>query len=392
MGVPTPIYLDHAATTPVRPEVVAAMLPYFTTYFGNASCTYELGKASREGLDRAREQVAAVLGCRPREVTFTAGGTEADNLAILGVARALSGRGRHIVTSAIEHHAVLYTCRALSEDGWRITELPVDAHGRVNPADVEEAITDDTVLVTIMHANNEVGTVQPIAEIGRVTRRRGVLFHTDAVQGFAHVPTPVDELGVDLLSLSGHKFHGPKGVGALYVRKGVRLSPIQFGGKQERGLRPSTENVAGIVGMGMAAELAAAEMDTEVARQTALRDHLIARLLALPDTRLNGHPTLRLPNNVNVSAAGVEGEALNLRMGMHGIGTSTGSACTTGSPTPSHVLTAMGVREPWLSGNLRLTLGRQTTLADVDRAAELYAQIVTALRQASPTYRERCTS
>ncbi|MDH5526898.1 MAG: cysteine desulfurase [Nitrospirota bacterium] len=386
MTAKTTIYLDHAATTGVRAEVVEAMLPYFTTWFGNASCTYELGKASRDALDTARSEVAGVLGCRPREVIFTSGGTEADNLAILGVAHALADRGRHLVTSAIEHHAVLHTVRALSEEGWRVTVLPVDGYGRVALADVEEAIGPETTLVSIMHGNNEVGTLQPIAEIGALCRERGVLFHTDAVQSFAHVPTDVKALNCDLLSLSAHKFYGPKGVGALYVKKGVRLSPITHGGKQERGIRPSTENVPGIVGMGVAARLAAQEMDAEVARQTMLRDRLIEKLTALPDVRLNGHPSERLPNNVNVSAAGVEGESLNLRMGLRGIGCSTGSACTTGSPAPSHVLTAMGMVEPWLSGNLRMTLGRKTTEADVDAAAAAYAEIVRDLRAQSATY------
>ncbi len=392
MDHPTTLYLDHAATTPVDPQVVEAMLPYFTEFYGNPSCTYGLGRAARQGMDTARRQIADVLGCKPRQITFTGGGTEADNLALFGVARALGTEGGHIVTSPIEHHAILHTCHALSEMGWRITELPVDAFGRVDPADVDDAITDDTALVTIMHANNEVGTVQPLAEIGRVTKRRGVLFHTDAVQSFAHIPTHVTELGVDMLSLSGHKFYGPKGVGALYVRKGVKLKPVQYGGKQERGLRPSTENVAGIVGMGKAAELAAERMETEIPRQTALRDRLIDTLLQLPDTRLNGHPTERLPNNVNISAAGVEGEALNLRMGMHGIGTSTGSACTTGSPAPSHVLTAMGITEPWLSGNLRMTLGHGTTEADIDYCAATYAEVVAALRKNAPNYTEGCGS
>lgn len=388
MTAPTSIYLDHAATTRVREEVVAAMLPYFTEYYGNASCTYDLGRVSRDALTTARGELAQVLGCRPREVVFTAGGTEADNLAIVGAAMVLRDRGRHIITSAVEHHAVLHTVRALSTQGWRVTVLNVDETGRVDPADVEEAIAGDTVLVSVMHGNNEVGTLQPVREIGAICRARGVLFHTDAVQSFAHIPTDVNDLNADLLSLSAHKFYGPKGVGALYVKRGVKIAPIQHGGKQERGLRPSTENVAGIVGMGVAARLAADEMEPEAARQTGLRDRLIKRLLALPDVRLNGHPTRRLPNNVNVSAAGVEGEALNLRMGLHGIGTSTGSACTTGSPTPSHVLTAMGIREPWLSGNLRMTLGRGTTEADIEACAKAYAEIVAELRAASPTYRE----
>lgn len=385
MSQETTIYLDHAATTAVRPEVVEAMLPYFTRWFGNASCTYELGQASRDALDKARAEVADVLGCRPREIIFTSGGTEADNLAIVGVARALADRGRHIITSAIEHHAVLHTVKALSEEGWRVTILPVDEAGRVSVSDLEDAIGPETTLVTVMHGNNEVGTVQPIADIGAVCRERGVLFHTDAVQTFAHIPTDVNALNCDLLSLSAHKFHGPKGVGALYVKKGVKPLPITHGGKQERGIRPSTENVPGIVGMGVAARLAAEEM-SEVPRQTALRDRLIEKLTALPEVRLNGHPTERLPNNVNVSAAGVEGEALNLRMGMRGIGCSTGSACTTGSPAPSHVLTAMGIEEPWLSGNLRLTLGRETTEAQVDEAAAAYAEIVHDLRAQSPSY------
>jgi len=383
---PTPIYLDHAATTPVRPEVVEAMLPYFGELYGNPSCTYGLGEASRDALEASRRTLAEVLGCRPREIVFTSGGTESDNLALLGTCRALAAQGRHLVTSGIEHHAVLHTAKALSEDGWRVTVLPVDADGRVDVGRLDEAIRPETVLVSVMHGNNEVGTVQPIAEIGAICRSRGVRFHTDAVQTFAHLPTDVDAMNVDLLSLSAHKFHGPKGVGALYIRKGVRLAPIQHGGKQERSLRPSTENVAGIVGLAAAARLCADEMESEVKRLSVLRDRLTARLLAVPDVRLNGHPTERLPGNVNVSAAGVEGEALNLRMGLKGIGTSTGSACTTGSPAPSHVLMAMGVEEPWLSGNLRMSLGRGTTEAHVDACAKAYAEIVTELRAASPTY------
>ncbi|MFQ5508823.1 MAG: cysteine desulfurase family protein [Leptospirillia bacterium] len=382
----TPIYLDNAATTRVRDEVVEAMLPYFSTYYGNASCTYDLGQASRNAIDDCRESLAEALGCRPREVLFTSGGTEADNLAIIGVAKSRQDKGRHLITSAIEHHAVLHTMRALSEEGFRITVLPVDAYGRVDPADLESAITAETTLVSIMHGNNEVGTLQPIADFGNICRARGVLFHTDAVQTFGHLPTDVTELQCDLLSLSAHKFHGPKGVGALYVKKGVKPLPIQHGGKQERGFRPSTENVPGIVGMGAAARLAVAEMDAESARLTQLRDAAIERLLALPDVRLNGHPTERLPNNINVSATGVEGEALNLRMGMHGIGTSTGSACTTGSPAPSHVLTAMGIEEPWLSGNLRLSLGRDTIAEDMDKAITAYSEIIGELRATSPNY------
>jgi cysteine desulfurase len=385
---PTPIYLDHAATTPVRPEVVEAMLPYFGELYGNPSCAYGLGEASRAALDASRRTLAEVLGCRPREVVFTGGGTESDNLALMGVCRALASHGRHLVTSGIEHHAILHTAKALSHDGWRVTVLPVTQDGLVDMAALDEAIEPETALVSVMHGNNEVGTVQPIAEIGALCRRRGVLFHTDAVQTFGHLPTRVDELHVDLLSLSAHKFYGPKGVGALYVKKGVHPAAIQHGGMQERGLRPSTENVAGIVGMGEAARLAAGEMEGETKRLSVLRDRLTDRLLALPDVRLNGHPTLRLSGNVNVSAAGVEGEALNLRMGMRGIGTSTGSACTTGSPAPSHVLLAMGIAEPWLSGNLRMSLGRGTTEAQVDACAKAYAEIVAELRAASPTYRK----
>ena len=386
MSEPTGIYLDHAATTAVREEVVAAMLPFFTTWYGNASCTYELGNTSREAISDARKIVAEALGCRPKEVIFTSGGTEADNLAILGVAKAHTDPG-HMITAATEHHAVLHTLKALSNEGWHITILPVDALGQIHLADLEEAITKKTALVTIMHGNNEVGTLQPVAKIGAICKKRLVPFHTDAVQSFGHLPINVDEWSCDLLSISGHKFHGPKGVGALYVKRGVKIAPIQYGGKQERGLRPSTENVAGIVGLGTAARLAAKEMDGEIKRQTDLRDRLIQTLTALPDVRLNGHPEQRLPNNVNVSAAGVEGEALNLRMGMLGIGTSTGSACTTGSPAPSHVLTALGVQEPWLSGNLRLTIGRETTREDMDAAATAYAKIVADLRKSSPTYK-----
>lgn len=360
------IYMDHAATTPVAPEVVESMLPYFTQRFGNPSSIYRLGRESFEALDAAHETAAAILGCRPTEVIFTGGGSEADNLAIKGLAHAPHRRGNHIITSAIEHHAVLHTCQQLEREGYRITYLPVDATGRVNPADVAAALTDETALVTIMYANNEIGTVQPIAEIGRLCRDRRVPFHTDAVQAGGQLNLNVRDLQVDMLSLSAHKFYGPKGVGLLYARQGTRLQPQIQGGSQERNRRAGTENVAGIVGAATALRLAYEQRQIEEPRLVRLRDRLIEGMLRIPDTSLTGHPSERLPNSASFALAGIEGESLLLNLDLVGVAASSGSACTTGSVEPSHVLTALGLPASLARGHLRLTLGHSTTDEDVD--------------------------
>jgi cysteine desulfurase len=377
------IYMDHAATTPVDPAVLAAMLPYFIDHFGNPSSIYRLGRQSFDALETAHETVARMLGCRPVEIIFTGGGSEADNLAIKGVAYAKRRRGNHIITTAIEHHAVLNTCQQLEREGYRVTYLPVDATGLVNPADVAAAITDETALVTMMYANNEVGTIQPIAEIGRICRERRVPFHTDAVQAGGILDLDVNTLEVDLLSLSAHKFYGPKGVGVLYVRQGTRIQPQILGGSQERSRRAGTENVPGAVGAAVALERAQATRVEESARLTTLRDRLLSAILRIPDTRLTGHPEQRLPNNASVAFAGVEGESLLLNLDLIGVAASSGSACTTGSVEPSHVLMAMGVSESAARGHLRLTLGHSTTDADVDFVVEHLPAIVERLRALS---------
>jgi cysteine desulfurase len=375
------IYLDHAATTPTAPEVVAAMLPYFTDFFGNPSSLHGFGRQAGEGVEQARAQVAGLLGCAPAEIVFTAGGTEADNLALLGTAYAKEAKGKHLITSAIEHHAVSHTLEFLRKRGWEVTTLPVDSTGLVDSAAVQAALRSDTVLVTIMHANNEVGTVQPIAEIGALCRAAGVWFHTDAVQTVGHIPTLVHELNVDMLSLSGHKLYGPKGVGALYVRKGVRPKPILHGGGHERGLRSGTENVPGMVGLGRAAELALAEMATEAPRQATLRDRLLDGIVTrVPDVVVTGHRTRRLPNNASVCMKNSEGEAQLIFLDAAGIAASSGSACTSGSLDPSHVLLALGLDPDTAFGSLRLTLGRDTTAADIDAVLDHLPDIILRIR------------
>jgi cysteine desulfurase len=377
------IYMDHAATTPVDPDVLAAMLPYFTERFGNPSSVYRLGRQSYDALETAHETVARVLGCRPVEIIFTGGGSEADNLAIKGVVYAKRRRGNHIITSAIEHHAVLHTCQQLEREGYRVTYLPVDATGLVHPDDVAAAITDETALVTLMYANNEVGTIQPVAEIGRICRARRVPFHTDAVQAGGLLDLDVNTLGVDLLSLSAHKFYGPKGVGMLYARQGTRIQPQILGGSQERNRRAGTENVPGAVGAAVALERAQTARTAESARLAALRDRLLSSLLQIPDTQLTGHPERRLPNNASVAFAGVEGESLLLNLDLIGVAASSGSACTTGSVEPSHVLLAMGISEGAARGHLRLTLGHSTDDGDVDFVLEHLPAIVARLRALS---------
>lgn len=374
------IYLDHAATTPTDPAVVAKMLPYFSETFGNPSSIYALGRRSHQVLDEAHALVAQALNCRPTEIIFTGGGSEADNLAIKGVALAARRRGMHVVTSAIEHHAVLHTCQFLEQQGLEVTYLPVDGFGRIDPSQVAAALRDDTALVTLMYANNEVGTIQPIAEIGALCRARRIPFHVDAVQAGPTLDLDVQRLNVDLLSLSAHKFYGPKGVGVLYVRQGTRLQPQILGGSQERNRRAGTENVPGIVGAGEALRLARHDRDAESARLVRLRDRLIEGVLRLPDTRLTGHPTDRLPNSASFAFAGIEGESLLLNLDLLGIAASSGSACTTGAVEPSHVLTAMGLSADEARGHLRLTLGRSTTDADIDTVLQALPDILERLR------------
>lgn len=377
------IYLDHAATTPTDPRVVERMLPYFTELFGNASSIYALGRRSQAAIDEARESVAHALGCRPTEIVFTGGGSEADNLAIKGVAFAARRRGNHIITSAIEHHAVLHTCQYLEQQGYTVTYLPVDEYGQVSPAAVQAAITPETALVTIMYANNEIGTIQPIAEIGAICRAHHVPFHTDAVQAGGLLELDVAALNVDLLTLSAHKFYGPKGVGILYMRQGTRLQPQVLGGSQERNRRAGTENVPGVVGAAEALSLAREERDQEVARLSSLRDELIEGVLAIPGVTLTGHPTRRLPNSASFAISGIEGESLLINLDLAGVAASSGSACTTGSVEPSHVLTALGLAPARARGHLRLTLGRSTTQADIQFVLAELPKLVERLRALS---------
>ncbi len=379
------IYLDYAATTPTDPEVVKAMTPYFTENFGNPSAVYACGQKTRQAVESARTTVAEAIGALPDEIIFTSGGTESDNTALKGIARANRARGNHIITTTIEHHAVLESCKALERGGYRVTYIPTDKWGRVAPEAVRAAITPQTTLISVMHANNEVGTVQPVAEIGRMAREAGIPFHTDAVQTVGHLAVNVNDLKVDLLSCSAHKLYGPKGVGFLYVRKGTRLTNFMDGGAQEHGRRAGTENVPGIVGLARAIEMAMASLTEEEKRQTALRDRLIAGLKArIPHIHLNGHPTMRLPNNVNITVDYVEGESLLLNLDLAGVCASTGSACSSGSGEPSHVLTAIGVSPAQAHCSLRFTLGKWTTGADIDRLLEIMPPIVVRLREMSP--------
>ncbi len=380
------IYLDNAATTAVRKEVLDAMLPWFIEHYGNPSSIHSVGRDAKRAVENARKQVAMAIGAQPQEIYFTGGGSESDNWAIRSAAEMLQSKGKHIITSSVEHHAVLHTCEYLEKkQGCRVTYLPVDEDGRVNPDDVKAAIAEDTVLITIMAANNEIGTLQPIAEIGRIAKEAGVLFHTDAVQAIGAIPVDVNEWNVGLLSLSAHKFHGPKGVGALYIRKGVRMNNLIYGGAQEKNLRAGTENLASIVGLGKAIELATAELPAHAARMTMLRDRLIRGILeAIPDVRLNGHATQRLPGNVNVSVRYIEGESLLMRLDLAGVEASSGSACTSGSLDPSHVLLAIGLPHEIAHGSLRLSLGNGNTDADVDYVLKVLPGIVETLRAMSP--------
>ena len=383
------IYLDNAATTRTAPEVVEAMLPYFTEHYGNPSGVYGFAAANKEVITKQREIIAGILGAKANEIYFTAGGTESDNWALTAAFEAYSGKGKHIITSKIEHHAVLHTCEYLEKRGCEVTYLDVDENGLVDPAAVEAAIRPDTILISIMFANNEIGTIQPIAEIGRIAREHGVLFHTDAVQAFGQVPINVDECGIDMLSASGHKLNGPKGIGFLYIRKGVKIRSLIHGGAQERKRRAGTENVPGIAGLGKAAELAAADMKERTEKEAQLRDELIERIEnEIPYCRLNGDRRKRLPNNVNFSFQFIEGESLLIMLDMKGICASSGSACTSGSLDPSHVLLAIGLPHEIAHGSLRMTLGADTTKEDLDYVVDCLKEIVANLRAMSPLYED----
>lgn len=383
------IYLDYAATTPTHPKVVEAMRPYFSEKFGNPSSLHSFGQEAKAAIENARNQVAKLIKAKADEIVFTSGGTEADNFALEGIAFANESKGNHIITSAIEHHAVTECCEFLKKRGFQITYLPVDKNGLVDPEEVRKAITERTILVSIMHANNEIGTIEPIAEISKIVKERGVYFHTDAVQTAGHLPIDVDELGVDLLAMSAHKLYGPKGVGALYIRKGTRITRFLHGGDQESRRRSSTENVPGIVGFGVAVEIALQEMEEENKKLTLLRDKLIRGIMEkIPDSQLNGHPNLRLPNNVNVSIKYVEGESMLLNLDLQGVAASTGSACSSGSLEPSHVLLAIGLSHEIAHGSLRFTLGKYTTEEDVDYVLEVLPEIVEKLRAMSPIYKQ----
>jgi cysteine desulfurase len=383
------IYMDHAGTTKLDARVLEAMTPFLRDAFGNASQLYALGAQAKQAVEQAREHVAALIGAKTSEVYFTSGGTESDNWALAGVVHANEQRGDHIVTTQIEHEAVLKTAKFLEKHGFRVTYVPVDAEGMVDPGDVRKAITDKTILISVMHANNEVGTIQPVEEIGRIAKERGVYFHVDAVQTVGSVPVDVNRLGCDLLSLSAHKFHGPKGIGAMYMRRRTKIGTFMNGGGQEGGRRAGTHNVPGIVGLGEAARLAMLEMDGARPRITALRDRLTAGTLdRLDGVKYNGHPTQRLPNNVNVCLRWAEGEAILLMLDAHGICASSGSACTSGSLDPSHVLLAMGIPAELAHGSLRFTLGKENTEEEVDYVLDVLPKSVQRIRDMSPTYRE----
>ena len=383
------IYLDNASTTPLRKEALDAMMPYLTTEFGNPSSLYPMGHHAENAVAEARDTLASLIGAKSSEVFFTSSGSESDNWALKGFAHANKGKGNHIITSAIEHHAVLHACQALEKEGFEVTYLPVDAEGLVRPADFEAAIREDTILASVMMANNEIGTIEPIAELAKIAHEHGVAFHTDAVQAFGHVPIDVDEMGIDMLSSSAHKLGGPKGVGLLYIRRGIKVDNLIDGGQQERGRRAATENVAGIVGYAKAAELAWNEMDAEHDRQLALRDHAIKRILAeIPHSKLNGSWESRLANNVNFSFEFIEGEGMLLQLAAKGLCTSSGSACTSGSLDPSHVLLAIGLPHEIAHGSLRATIGRDTTMEDIDYMVDSLAATLRNLRMMSPLYED----
>lgn len=383
------VYLDYAATTPMHPDVFDAMQSFFTEHYGNPSSLHSIGQYAEDAVEKARVKVAKAMGAEPAEIIFTSGGTESDNAAIKGVAYALQSKGKHIITSRIEHHAVLETCQFLEKQGFEITYLEVDKYGIVDPDDVKRAMTDKTILVTIMHANNEIGAIEPIEELGVLCQSKDVYLHTDAVQSFGSLDTDVNKLGVDLLSISAHKFYGPKGVGVLYLRKGTRILPLLHGGGQENHKRASTHNVPGIVGLGMAVELAIAEREERVKRYVKLRDRTIKIFEDIDDTWLNGHPKNRLPNNCHVIVRYVEGESMLLKLDSVGIEVATGSACSSGSLEPSHVLLSIGISHEDSHGSLRLTVGRLTTDQDIDYTAEQLPRVIEGLRKMSPMGKKR---
>lgn len=383
------IYLDHAATTAVHPDVLKEMLPYFTDRFGNPSSVYGFAANNKNKLTEARETIAGALGAKPEEIYFTAGGSESDNWALKCTAEAYGVHGGHIITTKIEHHAILHTCKYLQNRGYDVTYLDVDENGLVDLNTLEAAIRPDTFLISIMFANNEIGTIEPIKEIGEIAHRHGILFHTDAVQAFGQIPIHVDEMNIDMLSASGHKFNGPKGIGFLYIKKGLKLKSFIHGGQQERGRRAGTENVPGIVGIAKACEIAMAEMEERIKKETELRDYLIERILKeIPYTRLNGHSKKRLPNNVNISFQFVEGESILIMLDMAGICASSGSACTSGSVDPSHVLLAIGLPHEIAHGSLRLTIGYENTKEEMDTVVDNLKRIITNLRNMSPLYED----
>lgn len=381
------IYLDHNATTPLREEVLAAMTEVYREVIGNPSSVHFLGRQAHRRLETARERVAEAIGARPEEIVFTGGGTEADNLAIQGIAYAYRSRGEHIITSAIEHAAVLSTCRYLEKEGFSVTYLPVNGEGLVDPAELEKAIRPETILISVMAANNETGVIQPVSEIGKISRSRKIPFHTDAIQGLGKISLSVEEMGVDLMSLSGHKVYGPQGVGALYIRKGTRVRPLTYGGHHERAKRPGTENLAGIAGFGEACRLAVQDLDSEADRLRLLRDRLCREVMGkIPRVKLNGAPDRRLPNTVNLSFEYVEGEGILLGLEARGIAAATGSACSSGELAPSHVLNAMGVEAALAQGSVRFSLGRENTLEDILFTADALVPVVQRLREMSPFY------
>lgn len=383
------IYLDNAATTKTAPEVVDAMLPYFSEYYGNASTIYSLGAESKKAMDHARQTIADSLGAKPEEIYFTAGGSESDNWALKATAEAYASKGKHIITTKIEHHAILHTCEYLEKRGFEITYLNVDRDGLISLDELKAAIRPDTILISVMFANNEIGTIEPIAEIGEIAKEHGVLFHTDAVQAYAQVPINVDEMHIDMLSASGHKLNGPKGIGFLYIRKGVKIRSFVHGGAQERSRRAGTENIPGIVGLGAAVERAMRIMDSKTRKEIELRDYLIGRLEnEIPHCWLNGHRTKRLPKNINFSFLFIEGESMLIMLDMKGICASSGSACTSGSLDPSHVLLAIGLKHEEAHGSLRLTLSEDSTKEEMDIVAEEVKKIVQRLRDMSPLYED----
>lgn len=383
------IYLDNAATTKTAPEVVDAMLPYFSEYYGNASTIYSLGAESKKAMDHARQTIADSLGAKPEEIYFTAGGSESDNWALKATAEAYASKGKHIITTKIEHHAILHTCEYLEKRGFEITYLNVDRDGLISLDELKAAIRPDTILISVMFANNEIGTIEPIAEIGEIAKEHGVLFHTDAVQAYAQVPIHVDEMHIDMLSASGHKLNGPKGIGFLYIRKGVKIRSFVHGGAQERSRRAGTENIPGIVGLGAAVERAMRIMDSKTRKEIELRDYLIGRLEnEIPHCWLNGHRTKRLPNNINFSFLFIEGESMLIMLDMKGICASSGSSCTSGSLDPSHVLLAIGLKHEEAHGSLRLTLSEDSTKEEMDIVAEEVKKIVQRLRDMSPLYED----